>query len=81
MHATEVEIAFRRHVCDVCGYLAFFAQLPYRRARFWIVYRGEYHSDVRVVQVGRLESSVVIFDLFALDAMRDLWVQSISGAD
>ena len=81
MHTTKVKVALRRHVRNIRGNPALFTKFPNPRAGFGVVYGGEHHTDMRVVQIRGLEFPVDVLDLFAGDAVGDFGVQAFAGAD
>lgn len=76
MHAAKVEVAFRRHVCNVGCNLPFLAQLPYLCRCLGIIDRGQDHIDA--VEIRRFELAVHIVDLLLLDAVGDFVVETVA---
>lgn len=79
MHASKVEIAFWRNICNVCRDLALLAELPDLARGFGVVDRCEDH--IYVVEVGGNEFSVYVVDLALGDSIGYFRIESLAGRD
>ena len=77
MDASEVEVAFRWNIRDICWDPSFLAQLPDLRRSFWVINGA--HNHVCIVEVAWLEVAIDVGDLLFGNSIGDLLVQARRG--
>ena len=82
MNTSKIEIAFTRHICDVCGHFHLFTIFPYSCRCVRIVYSCQNHGDILGrFEVKRQENPIDVLDLAVLDAVKNFRVQAGARAD
>jgi hypothetical protein len=82
MDTSEVEVAFRRHICNVRRNVEFLAVLPYSCRCVWIVDGCENHSDVFLgLEVDRQEDTIDMLNLSVFNPVGNLAIQPITRAN
>ena len=81
VHRAEVEVTLWRYVCDICRYALLLAKFPNDTRRFRIVYSGEDHGYLWIIEVVWLKHPVYVVDFILLHSVSDFIVESLARAD